>query len=317
MIRPIHLLAGLAAILAVSNQSATAATLKNAVTVTAGDIRLSDIFAGSDVASDTLIGRAPAPGRKQTLGFHRLKSIARAHGLDWKPAGRHARTVITRAARLVDMGEIEIALRRALTQEGLSKHHKIEIFNRELRVFAAINTKQPYEIGNVRFDERSGRFTASLIITDRSEILKIVGLNGRAYTVVEIPVLTRSMRPGEVIRRNNVEWVGIRGDAVGRNAVIDLAEIVGQSPRRPIRAGVPIRRGDVRPPVVDAKGSIVTLELRTQRMTLIARVEAIKNGATGQTIRVRNTRSKRTVEGIVVGPGRVVVPYAEPATPGT
>lgn len=317
MIRPVRLLAVLAAILVVGSQSATAATLKSAVTVTTQDVRLGDIFAGSDVASDTIVGRAPAPGRKQTLGYHRLKSIARAHRLDWTPTGRSARTVITRAARLIDMGEIRIALRRALTQEGLSKHHKIEIFNRELRVFAAVDAKQPYEIGNVRFDAESGRFTASLVITDKSEILKIVGLNGRAYTVVEIPVLTKSMRPGEVIQRGNVEWVGIRRDDADRNAVLDLAEIVGQSPRRPLRAGVPIRRDDVRPPVVVAKGSIVTLELRTRRMTLIARVKATENGANGQTIRVRNTRSKRTVEGIVVGPGRVVVPYAEPATPGS
>ncbi len=317
MMRTVLLLAGLAAILVVTSQSATAATLKFAVTVTAQDVRLGDIFAGADVDADALVGRAPAPGRKQTLGSYRLKSIARAHGLDWKPDGRHSRTVITRAARLIDMGEIEVALRLALTRQGLSKSHKIELFNREIRVFAAIDAKQPYEIGNVRFDAGSGRFSASLIVSDNSEIQKIVGLNGRAYTVIEIPVLSRPMRPGEVIRRGNVEWIGVRADLVDRNAVVDLAEVVGQTPRRPLRAGTPIRRSDVRPPVVVAKGSIVTLELRTRRMTLIARVKAAENGAMGQTIRLRNARSKRTVEGIVVGPGRVVVPHADSSTPGS
>ena len=317
MIRPVLLITGFGAILAASSLSATAATLRSAVTVTAGDVRLSDIFEGSDVASDTLIGRAPAPGKKQTLGSRRLKSIARTHGLEWKPAGRHVRAVITRAARLIDMGEIEIGLRNALTRQGLKKDHKIEIFNREFRLFAPIGAQQPYEFGNVRFDAGSGRFSASLIVKDNDEILKIVGLNGRSYTIVEIPMLTRPMRSGELIRRNNVEWVAVRADAVSRNAVLDLAEIVGKSPRRQLRAGVPIRRGDVRPPIVVAKGSIVTLELRTKKMTLIARVKATENGAAGQTIRVRNTRSKRTVEGVVVGPGRVVVPYDAPAIPGS
>ena len=315
--RPVHLLAGLAAILVVNGQTATAATLKHTVSVTAKDIRLGDIFTGADVAADIIVGRAPAPGKKRIFGFHRLKSIARAYGLDWKPAGRHSRTEITRAARRIDMGEIEIALRRALTRQGLSKRHKIELFNREIRVFAAIDAKQPYEIGNVRFDAGSVRFTASLIVFDNSEVQRIVGLNGRAFTIVEIPVLTQSMRPGEVIQRGNVEWIGIRADAVDRNAVVDLAEVVGQTPRHRLHAGTPIRRGDVRPPVVVAKGSIVTLELRTRRMTLIARVKAVENGAKGQTIRLRNTRSKRTLEGVVVGPGRVVVPRAEPMTPGS
>ncbi len=317
MMRPVHLLAGLAAILVVNCQSASAATLKRTVSVTSKDVRLGDIFTGADVAADIIVGRAPAPGKKRIFGFQLLKSIARANGLDWKPAGRHSRTEITRAARLIDMGEIEVALRRALTRQGLSKSHKIELFNREIRVFAAIDAKQPYEIGNVRFDAGSGRFSASLIVRDNSEVQRIVGLNGRAYTIIEIPVLSQPMRPGEVIQRGNVEWIGIRADVVDRNAIVDLAEVVGQTPRRPLRAGAPIRRGDVRPPVVVAKGSIVTLELRTRRMTLIAKVKAAENGAMGQTIRLRNTRSKRTMAGIVVGPGRVVVPHAGSSTPGS
>ena len=320
MKRPVLFVVGFGALLGTIIQPVTAATLRSAVTVTAENVRLGDIFEGLDVSTDAVIGRAPAPGRKQTLGPRRLKSIARAHGLEWNPIERQARVVITRAGRLIDMGEIEIALRRALSQNGLSKDHKIQIFNREIRVMAPVGAKQPYEIGNVRFDADTGRFNASLIVSDNDEILKIVGLNGRAYTVVEIPVLTRQMRSGEVIQRSDMEWVTVRAEEVNRNAVIELDEIVGQSPRRQLRAGVPIRRNEIRPPIVVAKGSIVTLELRTAKMTLIARVQAAENGATGQTIRVHNTRSKRIVEGIVVGPGRVVVPqtkFHESVTPGS
>jgi flagella basal body P-ring formation protein FlgA len=320
MIRPVLIVVGLAALLGAIAQPAAAATLKSAVTVTAENVRLGDIFDDLDGATDGVIGRAPAPGRKQTLGPRRLKSIAHAHGLEWNPIGRQARVVITRAGRLIDMDEIEIALRRALSRNGLSKDHKIEIFNREIRVMAPVGAKEPYEIGNVRFDTGTGRFNASLIVSDNDEILKIVGLNGRAYTVVEIPVLTRQMRSGDVIERSDIEWIAVRADEVNRNAVLDIDEIIGQSPRRQLPAGVPIRRNEIRPPIVVAQGSIVTLELRTEKMTLIARVQATENGATGPTIRVRNTRSKRTVEGVVVGPGRVVVPHIkhnEPLTPGS
>ncbi len=317
MMRPVLMLAGLAAIVVVTGHSATAATLKRAVTVTGEEVRLGDIFTGTDVATGIVIGRAPTPGRKQTLGFHRLKSIARAHGLDWKPAGRHSRTVITRAARLIDMNEIEITLRHALTRQGLSEDHRIELFNREIRVFVAIDATDPYEIRNVRFDAGSGRFTASLMVVDAGETQKIVGLNGRTYTVIELPVLNRSMRSGDVIKRGDIEWIAVRSGSANRNAIVDIAEIVGQTPRRPLRAGAPIRRGDVRPPVVVAKGTIVTLELRTRRMTLIAKVKAAEDGAQGQTIRLLNTRSNQAVEGVVLGPGRVVVPYAVSTTPGS
>ncbi len=175
---------------------------------------------------------------------------------------------------------------------------------------APVDATQPYEIRSARFDTSSGRFTASLVVTDNSEIRKIIGLNGRIYSVIEIPVLNRPMRPGDVITRGDVEWVAVRANTADRNAVTDLAEIIGQTPRRSLRAGTPIKRRDVRAPVVIAKGSIVTLELRTRRMTLIAKVKAAEDGAKGQTIRLLNTRSNRTVEGVVAGPGRVVVPNA-------
>jgi flagella basal body P-ring formation protein FlgA len=309
--------AALAAAVIMAGHSAIAATLKRAVTVKSEDVRLSDVFAGSDVAGDVVVGRAPAPGRKLVLGPHRLKSIARANGLDWKPANRHSRVVITRAARLIDTGEIEIALRQALTRQGLTKEHRIELFNRTVRVYVPVDATQPYEIRNARFDTSSGRFTASLVVTDNSEIQKIVGLNGRIYSVIEIPVLNRPMRPGDVITRGDVEWAAIRANTADRNAVVDLAEIIGQTPRRSLRAGMPIKRRDVRAPVVVAKGSIVMLELRTRRMTLIAKVKAAEDGAKGQTIRLLNTRSNRTVEGVVVGPGRVVVPNAIFPTSGS
>ncbi len=49
MNRLVNLLAGLAAILVLTSQSATAATLKSTVTVSAENVRLGDIFAGIDV----------------------------------------------------------------------------------------------------------------------------------------------------------------------------------------------------------------------------------------------------------------------------
>ena len=109
----------------------------------------------------------------------------------------------------------------------------------------------------------------------------------------------------------------MRADSRHRNAVIDLSEIVGRTPRRPLRAGTPIRRSDVRAPIVVAKDSIVTLELRTGRMTLSAKVKATQDGAKGQTIRLLNTRSKRVIEGVVVGPRRVVVPRPDLPTSGS
>lgn len=308
--RPALLLAGIAvaAFVTALGHAATAANLKRDVTVTGEDVRLGDLFTGSDVTGSIVVARAPAPGQKQTLGPNRLRSIAQAHGVDWKPKGRNARSVITRAGRLIDLSEIEADLRRMLAGQGLTKDHRIEMYNRSLRLYAPLDAPNPYEIRNARFDAATGRFSASLVVSRDSEIQKFVALNGLAYSVIEIPVLNRPLRPGDVIERGDLEWVAVRADSRHRNAVVDVSEIVGQTPRRPLRAGQPIRRGEVRAPVIVAKGSIVTLELRTRRMTLSAKVKATEDGAMGQTIRLLNSRSQRTIEGVVAGPGLVVVP---------
>ena len=74
-------LAGLAVALVPAGHAVSAATLKRSVTVTGEEVLVGDIFAGSGVAAELVVGRAPGLGRKQILRLHRLKSIARAHGL--------------------------------------------------------------------------------------------------------------------------------------------------------------------------------------------------------------------------------------------
>jgi len=74
-----------------------------------------------------------------------------------------------------------------------------------------------------------------------------------------------------------------------------------------LRAGQPIRNGDVRAPVVVAKGSLVTMILKTRNMILTSKGRAIENGAIGDTVKIMNTRSKTVIEAVVAGANRVTV----------
>src|SRR3546814_18103996 len=86
----------------------------------------------------------------------------------------------------------------------------------------------------------------------------------------------------------------MRIDQVDRAALLDPEKIVGMSPRRVLIEGRPIRVGDVRPPILVPRGSIVTIMFSTGAMTLTARGKAAEDGAEGDTIRVQNTKSGRT-----------------------
>jgi flagella basal body P-ring formation protein FlgA len=85
------------------------------------------------------------------------------------------------------------------------------------------------------------------------------------------------------------------------------------SPRRVLSAGAPVRLGDLRPPVVVARGSRVTMQVRYGALTVTAGGRALEDGAMGAVIRVVNVDSSRTVEAVVTGPNQVAVDPAAAA----
>jgi flagella basal body P-ring formation protein FlgA len=62
---------------------------------------------------------------------------------------------------------------------------------------------------------------------------------------------------------------------------------------------------DLQMPVLVAKGKLVTLTLKNRHMLITAQGRALENGAKGDVIRVTNTRSRQTVQGVVIAPNQV------------
>ena len=89
--------------------------------------------------------------------------------------------------------------------------------------------------------------------------------------------------------------------------VLDAQSVIGKGPRRPIGLDQPIRSGDLREPVTVKKNSLVTISLRTERMVLTAQGRALEDGATGNVIRVMNTKSNTVINAVVAESGLVEV----------
>jgi flagella basal body P-ring formation protein FlgA len=70
---------------------------------------------------------------------------------------------------------------------------------------------------------------------------------------------------------------------------------------------MPIQTSAIQRPILVAKGSLVTIILRTPKMTLTAQGKALDNGADGDTVRITNSQSKKVIEAEVTGTARVAV----------
>ena len=120
-------------------------------------------------------------------------------------------------------------------------------------------------------------------------------------------MLARRIAKNQIIADSDVEWISVTTDRIQQGTVTDLDRLVGLTPRHSLDAGKPIRSHDLRRPIIVPKGSLVTAILQLRHMTLTVRAKALDNGASGDTIRVMNTKSRRTFEGVVTGPDMVAI----------
>ena len=291
-----------AAMTATDALAAEAIRLKNSVTVTTGQILLGDLFTGLGAKSDTVVSTAPTPGMKLNIGSRELLRIAKQHGLDWQPARGQKVVHVQRAGRTIPLKAVRLALSDALADGHVDGDLDIELANRRLNIMVATNQDQTVRVHNMNYDQRTQQFSAWLSAPANDPNAPRTAVKGRIYEMIALPVAQHHVHPGEVIRARDIGWRNVRTNQATYNTINSLDELVGQSARRPLIAGRLIKRTDVMPRRLVAKGDFVTVHFRSKSMSLTYRGMAMEHGARNDVIRIRNPRSKKIIEGKVIGP---------------
>jgi len=84
-------------------------------------------------------------------------------------------------------------------------------------------------------------------------------------------------------------------------------DINGLIARVQIKANTPLSPGLVQPPKMVKRGQDIDLFIKTRSYEIHSEGKALSDGARGDVIRVKNSRSSKIVEGTVVGPGIVQI----------
>jgi flagella basal body P-ring formation protein FlgA len=283
--------------------------LRAAVTVGDNLVRLGDLFVGAGDNAEVGVARAPAPGRQVVFNAHLLYRIAQAHGLDWRPLSIHDHVIVERESVVIDGEEIERHILAALVDKGVDPERvAIELANRGLRVHLAADANPTVAVDVLAYDPRSGRFTVAVAAPSDDPAAQPVRVSGRLHDVTDVPILADRVMRGDVIGADDVQWLRLRTDRLPGNTVLDANGLIGQTPKRTLRPGEPVRASEIQRPVIVPKGGLVTLVLTTSGMQLTARGRALEDGGEGDAIRVANAQSHTLVEGIVSGAGRVTIP---------
>lgn len=205
---------------------------------------------------------------------------------------------------------VEAVLNDALSRYVTVGRLQMELDSRALELRAPQGAG-PLAVENLYYSPVQGRFAAEIVVTGARPSVRLP-VSGRAYGVVQIPVLARRIVPGDVISASDIDWQDVRADQTGSDTVATEAQLIGMTPKRGIVTNQPVRIRDLQSPRMIDKGALVTITLSTPTISLTTQGKALQDGGKGDVIRVVNTQSNRVVEATVAGPNLVAV-----AKPGT
>jgi flagella basal body P-ring formation protein FlgA len=155
----------------------------------------------------------------------------------------------------------------------------------------------------VEHDLRAGAFATILETPDGAQQT----LRGRVFAVVDSLVPVRPILPGEITKPADFELRTLPAHGLGRHALSDPALILGQEVRRTLPEGRAVQSQSLRPPRVVQRGEKLTLLYSNGALQLSAPARALEDAAQGDTIKVQNLNSNKTVMARALGDGRVQV----------
>ncbi len=281
--------------------------LRSTVIVQGPVVRLGDLFDGLEEKAGLPVARAPAVGAQVQLEARWLSAVARRYGVPWRPTTVLDRAVVERAGQVIDSNRIEAEILAGLRRRGQEGDLAIQLDNPSLSLRLPIELDATLRLTGLSFDPAGRRFVAHIVAPDNDRPVARSTVSGRVYRMTEVPTLVQQVAPGSIVRSSDVAWIKFRADRLGRGVILDPSDLIGMSPRRPIRVGDPIRQRDLREPVMVAKNSLVTIVLQSDRMMLTAQGRAMEDGAQGRAIRVMNTKSNTIITAVVQSAGMVAV----------
>jgi flagella basal body P-ring formation protein FlgA len=119
-----------------------------------------------------------------------------------------------------------------------------------------------------------------------------------------VVVISSAVSPGTVLTINNIKVVEMNKKLLRRTTFADLQEVIGARIKRRTRAGRPVVPNNL---CFVCKGDSIVIKAGSSGMQVKASGIALQDGNLGDTILVRNSRSKKKIDAQVVSTREVKV----------
>jgi flagellar basal body P-ring formation protein FlgA len=286
--------------------------LRATVTVAGDVVRIGDLIENAGPVADVPVFRAPDLGTTGAVSTERVIEAIRPHQLIDIDTRGLAEVVVTRSSRTITPQEISDRVARALsTQYQLGDAHDISL-NFDLPVHpleVEARADGDLQVLALNYDTRSGRFDVTFALPSSLVLQRHPAhFTGVAIQTVDAVTVDHPIERGEVLQSSDLTV--LRRPKAQSGGLADMKSAVGQAARRQLRPGQPIQVADLMKPNIVQRNDTVTLVYEAPGLVLTLRGQAQEAGALGDTISVLNAQTKRVVQGVISGPGRVMVANA-------
>ena len=281
--------------------------LRGDVTARGDVLTLEDLVEGAPAsAAKRPLFRAPALGATGTIQARRIAEAVAALNLGAVETGGRLQVAVQRAARRVGAQEIEAALRRALqTAYGVDeKSVSVRLDGDGPMLLAPIDLDGQIVALDLNYDPRSRRVGGLMTLGERQASLRVTGV---VIEMRDVAIVNRTLNRGEPVTAADLTIERRPREGAPSAAVASGATLVGEVAQRTLSQGAILRNGDTAPPELVARGEAVTIVYESPGISLAMRGQATDAGRMGATVNVINMASKKVLQAVVIGPGRVSV----------
>ena len=285
-----------------------ASDLKQRIKVRDANVRLSDVFTDVNEANDKDVFAAPMPGQSKNISTTELWRIAKINGISWAKPQVNKRIRISREGNLVDQKVLTNLLREEVKNQGVDDDVQLSIFGLSKTLYLPVNSDESdIEINSLTLSSNHNRYRAKLLWPLGDGSYQEIEANGTIELVRLLPVLNRTLLPGEVITKRDLTWVNIPIKKITSNTVQSEENFIGFTPKRALIANRMLRKSDVEALKFVKKGSQVTITYISGPLRMNTIGKALQHGAMGDPVRILNMGSNKTIIAQVTGFGQVEI----------
>lgn len=278
-------------------------SLLPAVQVDATGIYLDQIVAGATPDVPHLrLAPAPSFGRIVSLNPTQINEALKQTApelvtTNWTGA---AQIKISRRTRAISEAEIKELLTAALQQDQVKDRGELELrFTRPVPTATVIDEPLTVKILDLPTAGVTGNFVARFELRADEEIAGTWQLPVQARIWREVYVASSPLRRGQLLR--DADLTRERRDLLTTRDVLTAIDLENPAIElsENVPAGLPLTSRSLRLRAIIHRGKVADAIIRDGGLTLSVKVEVLEDGLPGQTIRVRNLKSKREFRGKV------------------